>query len=566
MITMKTVSLLLPLLLIAKGHLIQYQSTAETSRLSGSKYGYCSNNSTCPTWFTCNSDNRCMCENSENDGIICDNVELVSAVLVCYCVTYDRESGSTFVGLCFYNCEHVSTANTKGDEHESYDLLPQNPEKLINDSACTHFHRKGLLCGDCEEGHSPLVLSYNLSCIYCPNGQKNWWKFILAGFFPLTLFYLFVILFNINVTSSLLHGVVWASQVLSMPAFVRIALFALESHNDLTIGKVFVNFFSYWNLEFFRSVLPDICLNVTTLQALALEYLIALYPFVLIAISHLTITLYSNRTTSLVSYAWRPFQKLQENLRKSWDVHTSVIDSFSTFFLLSYVKILSVTSDILTPTRIQQLGSNKTRLVLYYSPSVLYFGDEHLPYAILALIILTVFAITPTVIFILYPCQSFQKFLSLFPINWHFLHAFVDSFQGCYKDGTEPGTFDCRWFSVITLIIQPVFFIIFSITFSIMHFIYALVVLLIVLIMFINVQPYKNIPSNYPPTDLMFFCQLSFTYVALLGREYSTLDIYRHYHTCWIIVSFVSGIIPIIYICYLIGLWLFSRRKWIICK
>lgn len=213
MIIMKTVSLLLTLLLIARGQWIQYHNTDDTSQLSNSKDGHCSNESACPTWFTCNSDDRCVCENSENNGIVCDNVERVSALLVCYCVTYDKESGSTFVGSCFYNCEHVNTANTNGDEQELYNFLPQNPEKLINDSACTHFHRRGLLCGDCEEGHSPLVLSYNLSCVPCPDGQRNWWKFILAGFIPITLFYLFVVLFNINVTSSHLHGFVWVSQM-----------------------------------------------------------------------------------------------------------------------------------------------------------------------------------------------------------------------------------------------------------------------------------------------------------------------------------------------------------------
>ena len=122
------------------------------------------------------------------------------------------------------------------------------------------------------------------------------------------------------------------------------------------------------------------------------------------------------------------------------------------------MKVLSMNCDFLTSTQIQQLNSNKRQLALYYSPSVLYFGDEHRPYAILATSILTIFVTIPTVIFILYPCRFFQKFLSLFSINWHFLHAFVDSFQGCYKDGTEPGTLDCRWFSVIMLIVKPTLF------------------------------------------------------------------------------------------------------------
>ena len=563
---MNSIYLTLLALLVTAGGQWVCKKSGNVSQLSDIGHVNCSNDSTCPTWFTCNSKNRCQCENSDNDGIMCNNQNLLSALLVCHCATYDKDTGSTYTGRCFYNCEQFN-ATIKNDVRYIYHYLPRDPERLINHSACTHFHRRGLLCGDCEEGHSPLVLSYNLSCVPCKHGRTNWLKFILAGFFPLTLFYCFVVLFNINVTSSHLHGVVWASQVLSMPTFVREVLFALEINGSLKMGRLLVMLYSYWNLDFFHSVLPNICLNVTTLQALALEYLIALYPFVLIAISYLTITLYSNRKFSLLLYAWRPFQKLQAKLRKSWDVRTSIIDSFSTFFLLSYVKVLSVTCDLLTPTQIQQLSSNKIQLVVYYSPSVPYFGDEHRPYAILALTILTVFVAIPTVIFILYPCQFFQKFLSLFPINWHFLHAFVDSFQGCYKDGTEFGTLDYRWFSVITLIVKPMLYTLFSLTLSAMYFVYALIVLLILIIALINIEPYKKkMLSKFPPTDLMFLSQLSLTYIAILGREHSSLYIYQYFHTLWIVASLGVGFVPVAYTCYLIGLWLFSRRKWIICK
>ena len=162
----------------------------------------------------------------------------------------------------------------------------------------------------------------------------------------------------------------------------------------------------------------------------------------------------------------------------------SVLDSFATLFLLSHVKILSVTSGLLLSTKIYQLGSNKTLFGFYYSPSVSYFGKHHLPYAILAITIFTLFVIIPFIILLLYPCRFFQKFLSLFPINWHFLHAFVDSFQGCYKDGTEPGTFDCRIFSVPMLLIRLLLFIIYGLTLSVMYFIYGLIALLILLITF----------------------------------------------------------------------------------
>ena len=174
----------------------------------------CSDNSSCLTWFLCNAKKKCQCNDGQRDGILCDNQAHISVVLNCNCVTYNKDKKSTYVGGCFYNC-------ASGEWHHTpTHKLPRNPEIFINNSVCTRLNRTGLLCGDCEEGYSPLVLSYNLSCVECPDGHKNWWKFILAGFVPLTVFYFFILAFNINVTSSRLHGVVWYSQLIAMPNFV----------------------------------------------------------------------------------------------------------------------------------------------------------------------------------------------------------------------------------------------------------------------------------------------------------------------------------------------------------
>ena len=514
---------------------------------------HCSNDSTCPTWFTCNSEKRCQCDRGHTTTIICDNQAQVSAILNCNCATYDIESKSTYAGPCFYNCL------MRGSPFARIEELPKNPETLINNSACTYFHRTGLLCGDCEEGYSPLVLSYNLSCVECPDGHKNWWKFILVGFVPLTVFYLFIVIFNINVTSSRLHGVVWYSQFISSPAFVRIVLLVLSiDRKYLKVAKVLVAFYSLWNLDIFRSILPNICLHVTTLQAFTLEYLVAFYPFLLILISYLLIVLYDRRVPVIVTL-WKPVNKVLVIFRKSWDIRTSVLDSFATFFLLSYIKIINVTADILIPTQIFQISSNKSKFGVYYSPGVSYLGDEHLPYAILAIILVTLFVSVPTIIFILYPCQFFHKFLSLFPINWHFLHAFVDSFQGCYKDGTEPGTHDCRWFSVPMLLVWPIFCIVYSLTLSTMFFVYCLITLLILLIAMINIQPLKRIGPHYPLVDIIFISLSCLIQIAILIKTAFVHEKYNSNYATLTVIKFLTSAIPIIYTSFLIGSWLFSK-------
>ena len=66
---------------------------------------------------------------------------------------------------------------------------------------------------------------------------------------------------------------------------------------------------------------------------------------------------------NLFMKAWKPFHKLLKIFHTSYDVRTSVIDLFATFFLL----VMSVTTDLLIPTQIDKLGSNGSTFGMYYS-------------------------------------------------------------------------------------------------------------------------------------------------------------------------------------------------------
>ena len=203
----------------------------------------------------------------------------------------DPNTGDIFAGACVYSCG--------GFGHHIYRVLLRNLNAM-NFPIYSSLHRTGILCGDCENNRKSPVLSYNLNCIDCPNASRNWWKFFLYGFGPLTLFYLFVLLFNINVTSSHLYGVVLFSQLISIPQYTRVFMLVLQSHGHplfATVTKFTLPLYSIWNLDVLRSLFPHICLNVNTLQALALEYSIALYPLFLIVVSYMSIALHDYKVS-----------------------------------------------------------------------------------------------------------------------------------------------------------------------------------------------------------------------------------------------------------------------------
>ena len=426
---------------------------------------------------------------------------------------------------------------------------------------CGRFNRTGISCGQCSNNTSPLVLSYNLSCVHCPDGHKNWWKFILVGFVPLTFFYMFIVFFNINVTSSNMHGFVLFSQAFSTPALVR-SLLAASQGDPLFVDilKFAEPLYSLWNLDIFRSLLPDICLNVGTLDMFALDACLAVYPLVLIILSYLFIELYDHNVCCIV-FIWKPFRSISRLFRESWDIRTSVIDSFATFFLLSYVKVLTVSADLLLFTPVYELHSNKPHYRVYYDSSIKFLSHDHIPYVALSTALFTILIVLPTVLLLLYPFHCFQKCLSYFHIrSQFFLHAFIDSFQGCYKDGTEPGTYDLRWFSSYGLVLRFCLCTTFALTLSSMFYIYVVIVIVTFTILLINLQPYKMSVSHYTKIDASFLILLTlfFTVISAVSIMSTGDKIFLKFFYG---LAIISCVIPVIYITLLVMYWIYVKCK-----
>ena len=273
---------------------------------------------------------------------------------------------------------------------------------------------------------------------------------------------------------------------------------------------------------------------------------------------YLSIELY-DRNIRCIVYLWKPFRHIFNMFKRTWDIQTSIIDSFTAFLLLSYVKILSTSSDLLISTPVYSLdGSLSYRL--YYNSSFEYFQGKHLIYAILAIAFLFIFTVLPVVMLILYPFKFFQQFLSLFPNNWHFLHGFVDSFQGSYKNGTESGTFDCRWFAQFSFIIRFVLLGVFALTLSSMYFIFASLVLIIWLLALINVQPYKRTIGGDLSIDVVFVSMLLLYNIAIIGINVGSMKEHEYLPPMYIL-AFISSVASLVYIGYLIIQWIFLHMK-----
>ena len=280
-------------------------------------------------------------------------------------------------------------------------------------TSCVANHSTGLVrCvhGKCKDGHYPLVYSFDMNCIQCPSGKANWWKYLLAAYLPLTIFYFVVLFFKINVASSSLYPFLIYAQFCSIPIFGRVVVTFLKTQQTSLMAARWIEmFYGIWSLDFFRSFNLGICLGIDTMQVLALELAVGVYPLSLLLVTYVLIRLYDRNFIPIVSI-WKPFQAITNFTKRKMETRTTLIDPFCTFFLLSNAKLASSCMDLLVPVTVYELNSTGNLSYswrLYYNATIPYFGHQHLPYAILATGMLLLFAVFPICCS---PCIPFAGF------------------------------------------------------------------------------------------------------------------------------------------------------------
>ena len=513
-----------------------------------------STNASCPPWFE-PFNGTCICGDSIEGVVRCNETLQESFILDCHCMTYSEMTGTVVVGACFYNC--ITVKNTLKDV--VYRLMPKTVKEL-NEAMCGHFNRSGQLCGECKTNHTLLVYSYNLHCTMCSDDQFSWMKYVAVAFLPLTVFLVLVLCCRISATSPQLNAFVTFSQLLATPVSVRILLVAVNKHRRTSLLiRIILAMYGVWNLDFFRTLIPhQICLKVNTLQALALDYSIAFYPLALIIVTYVLIELHAHNFRVVV-WVWRPFHRCFARFRQQWDIRSSIIDAFATFLLLSNVKFLSVSFDLLIPTYVFNMNGSVVGTYLYYDASIEYFGKKHLPYAIVAVFVVLIFIIFPILLLLLYPMRCFQRCLGHCGVRWHALPIFIDAFQGYYKDGTN-GTRDCRYFAGVYLLLRLILAISFAITRNVVFYGLAILVLISVAILITILQPYKAEFAVYNAVDSVFILVLAMWYGTAVF--YYTAAIKANYLVkTSVIVSSLVGTVPLLYFIVIFLRWIFSCTK-----
>ena len=260
------------------------------------------------------------------------------------------------------------------------------------------------------------------------------------------------------------------------------------STTSRAVLKVILTCYGIWNLDFFRYLIPPFCVSqsLKNIHVLALQYVSAFYPLLLIALTYACIELHGHNFRPIV-WLWKPFHKCCVNVRRRRHTKASLIDVFATFLLLSYSKLLFVSLFLLQDTWIYNADGEPVpgaSHVLLVDTTVQFLSKEHLPFAIISFLILA-FTFLPPLLLIFYPCKIFNSCLNCcHKRRCHALHIFVEAFQGCYKDGVTGG-WDLRSMFGVYLLLRFVLVVLSDWSLRALVFLSLSILILIV-------QPYKE--------------------------------------------------------------------------
>ena len=368
------------------------------------------------------------------------------------CMSYDETTGVIW-GYCPYNSCTLRTNHKCIGRGFRYVKIPRNP-LLINNVMCGEINRTGVLCSECMDGLSPAVFHYGMPCVTCLGYTRGWLLYLLLAFLPSTFFFLLLTALQIHVSSSALDSMVLICQIFINYVNWAPARYIVEAEPIHSLQIFLLTVYGIWNLDFFRYLIPPFCINedLTALQTVSLEYLVAVYPLLLIKVTYILIELH-DRDCRVLVLMWRPFHRCFTHFRRQWNPKATIIHAFASFLLLSYIKLAVISCTLLRNNVMRNETLDEvSRSVAYVNPSMELFSSGHAPYAVLSLSILLIFTFLPLVILVLYPLTLTQRCLSALHVKLYFLREVICSLQGCFKDGTgQAGGRDLRHFASIFL-------------------------------------------------------------------------------------------------------------------
>ena len=512
----------------------------------------------------------CKCDPSKtfNSIVLClggTSAEVAALIKVGYWIGVAPELGRAelVVAICPQGfCKKVTDEGASVFQLlETYINLPMSATEL--DSVVCAPNRSGILCGKCVASYAPSINDDSYSCVPCDSSQLvgNVFKYIGSVYIPLVLFFLFIILFNIKLTTGPANAFILFSQAI-VSSF---GLTQLTIHSDVYEGtsvlfKICSLVYRIFNLDFFAYLLDPFCIGtqLSTLDVIELNYMVAIVPCVMILI---VMACYQvTKLTCIVKICCcTPTHENSgtQKLSCTKAISFSPILAFAAFLLLSYNKVSITASKVLRYVSFKNasgldIGVTRSYYAAQYDSS---YWRYSLPSSFI-----TVLIIVLPIILLGFPVRLFEKCISRVPaIMKHYpadkVNIFLDAFQGCFLDNRRYFASAYFFFRLIVDVIF-VFLPSVSLQFTCQQF---LCIAMVALIIFL--QPYKVVAYNF--IDILIFSNLAF--ISILNGyiiQYRSDLNQRETINAFLVIFSILISLPLIYMVgYLIWHFLLEPKK-----
>ena len=163
-------------------------------------------NTSCPTWFYYNNE-TCECGWQLGGKVHCNQQEMTAEIADGFCATSTEQEGLYYAGYC-------PLRHTENNTDRMFSEMPSDPNSL-NDTMCGPYNRTGLLCGRCIDGYGPAVYSLDMKCADCSKISTGSAisLYLFLELIPVTLFFMCVVFFRLNITAGPLLGYVLFCQI-----------------------------------------------------------------------------------------------------------------------------------------------------------------------------------------------------------------------------------------------------------------------------------------------------------------------------------------------------------------
>ena len=179
--------------------------------------------------------------------------ELYIRIRIGYCMTHDEDSNITYVGRCPYNNLPFHLGHSDAvDLPNNTSLLNSfmcnmNTFAAYDYSVCGQQRCQGMLCGECEAGLGPAVMSYTHPCVECK--WYGWLLYVVLSFVPATILCFLIILLRVNVLSPPLNAIVLFTQVITFHVNLVPCTFLYRMYMCIKLLGCLASSHALWSLQ-----------------------------------------------------------------------------------------------------------------------------------------------------------------------------------------------------------------------------------------------------------------------------------------------------------------------------